>query len=344
MEKVAYIGDLHFSGSNYIQVGKAWSDTIDICIENKITTIFVLGDVFDSSNIASHRIPLGTIISSFNSPLLRAIDNNIVVYLLVGNHDLASSNHEHSLSYLKNMNTKIHIIDEPTILTLENKKIGILPWIQNKLINDEDFSRGVQELISRTFSSFSDNNIDILLGHIELSNYNLNNYRMVGNKYSIEPSRIKDVCKNIYLGHYHKGDDMYVGSLTHLTFNDCGNKHRFLIHEFTTNIVTEVNVESPEYKIIHIEQESDIPTELDTYNQYRLDIKESLDLDSVKHLLNNNIEIKVLKEKEEGIQDINEELVLNEIELFKKYASIKKYEDKNIEEVLSRLEKIIKEK
>lgn len=343
MEKnlIALVGDLHFSGSSFETVGAAWEKVVDTCINEKVSTVFLLGDIFDSANIASHRIPLGTIIDSFNKPLLKLAKNNINVFILVGNHDLASSNHGHSLTYLKDINPFIKVIDEPEIVTVGTKKVGMFPWIKNQLIKEEDFSIGVTNYLAMVIDKFKKESIDILTGHIELSNYNLNSYRMVGNKYSVEQKTITDICPFIYLGHYHKGDEFYVGSLTHLTFNDCGNIHGFIIQDLLTNKVTKVNIDSPEYKIIKIDSVEEIPVELDTFNQYRLDINDEIDLDNIKKLLADNVQIKLIKKEEKNTEEQIEEISLNEIALFEQYAVIKNYEKKVTEEVLKRISSLV---
>lgn len=337
MSKVAYIGDLHFGGNNYQVINKSWSTVVKECISRKVTTIIIAGDIFDSSNIASHRTPLGTIIKAFNEPLLEAVNNGITCYLLVGNHDLTSSNHEHALAYLKGLNSKIIVIDEPTTISIDSKKIGLMPWLKNDLVKSEDFTEGVADLIDETLSNFYTDCLDVFVGHVELSDYVVSGYRMTGNKYSIPEDKISGIAKSVFLGHYHKADKYYLGSLTHLTFNDVGNAHHFIIQDLTDMSKEVISVDCPEFKIINIPSVYDIPKELDNLNRYRLDIKDGVDLDSVRHLLSNNVEIKLIKEDHLVSDKELDAISLNEEDLFKEYASEKGYDEETINEVLKRL-------
>ena len=344
MTKVAYIGDLHFSGNNYEILGKSWEEALTKCIENNVTTVFVAGDIFDSSNIVSHRTPIGTIVKYFKDPMINAVNKGITFYLLVGNHDLTTSNHEHALEIFNNINPNIIVVDEPLVVNVGGvKKIGLMPWVKNQLITTEDFSEGVQEYLKETFSNFKSSGIQTLVGHIELSNYSVNGYRMTGNKYSVTEQELLSICNEIYLGHYHKADKYYIGSLTHLTFNDVGNLHRIIIQDVSTNEITSIDIPCPEHKIINIDDVSLIPKELDKYNKYRLDIKDTIGISEIKHLLSDNVEVKIIKE-EHVIARTEEEIKLDEISLFKEYAKLKGYDEEKTNRVLLKLEKLVKEK
>ena len=181
------------------------------------------------------------------------------------------------------------------------------------------------------------------MGHVEVANYQVNNYRLVGNQYSVDLSKLQEITPNILLGHIHKPDDIYVGSLTQLTFNDVGNTQGFVVYDLNTSEKVRIPVTAPEYKILGIDSVEDLPETLDGNDFYRLDVDMSIKVENLKSLLeNNNITFKLVdKSKKEFLgMTLKDTEISSEKDLLLSWLEATEYA-KNKNSLVSKLELLI---
>lgn len=175
---------------------------------NKINTIIVIGDVFHNKNI---------IYSIAQSALLDIVRSNkeIQFIFIDGNHDLSSMTGD-GVSATKCLD------NEPNVITIhETTKIQnalFVPWNPKTMI--EDIKKGNEEY---------------LFAHLGLNEGVLNSGISL-----VSDIGLKDLknYKRAFLGHYHTpqkiGNVDYIGSLTHMDWNDKNQRKRFIDLNFET--------------------------------------------------------------------------------------------------------------
>ena len=347
MVKIAITADLHFKGDKLTDSSSAWSQLIDYCIINKIPNLFILGDIFDNSNIATHRVSVGTITKAFLEPLLKyasfletAFPNQGTIYVLEGNHDQAGASQDSSLQFLNGIRDNIHLIDKSTVIETNNIKIGLFPWISQRHVTNSNFSEGIKEIVYQLLNSFKAARVNYLMGHIRVDGYDVSGYKMVGGHYSINLSELLEVTPNLYFGDIHKSDDYYVGSLIQNNFGDAGNFQGFIVLDTDNNTKTRIPVISAEYKILKVPTLDQLPKELPGKDYYRLDVSSDIDISAFPELLkNSNVKIKTVSqndknEKLESLDITN----LDEVSLFKEWLQTTEYSVEEKERVLRKVE------
>lgn len=347
MVQVAITTDLHFKGDKLTDLTKAWEQTIDYCITNSIPNLIILGDIFEHSNISTHRVSVGTITKAFLEPLLqyatfieKTFPNVGMIYVLEGNHDQSGASQDSSLQFLRGIRKNIKLVDLPEIVTIDNKLIGMLPWISQKQVKDSDFTVGVQKVVSNVLTEFKSKNVDYLMGHVRVDGYDLSGYKMVGGHYSIKLADLLSVTKNLYFGDIHKPDDYYVGSLIQNSFGDVDNFQGFIVLDTETNTKTRVSVSSPEYKVIKIKTIEDLPISFSDVDYFRLDVDSKIDISLLAPILKySNVKTKTVSDKEESntLESLNI-VNLDELSLFKEWLVSTEFTDDKKQSLIKKVE------
>jgi len=235
--KIALLSDVHWGKSRDSDIKinvliEYFNWYLDILKEQNIDTIFFLGDWFDNRNLISVKTQ-----NQAYDILKQLSDNNIKVYMIVGNHDAYFKNTIHINSIKPFSDIKnIFPIQELTEITFNsNDKKGLLcPW-----------------------DTFDSNNInskyDIMFGHFEFQGAYLNDSVSFGN---ISVSDLLEISPLVFCGHYHirneyikkNGKLITVGCPVELDWGDYNNeKGIYIVDMNTLNISYIKNDKSPKH-------------------------------------------------------------------------------------------------
>lgn len=214
--KISFLGDLHFGVRNdseyFYEYQRNFFTEIYIpyLIKNNIKHIIQVGDFFDRRQYINFKTY--HFLVEFLPKLLK--QNNIKMYVLIGNHDTAlkSSNHINSPKLLLSHIENIIVLDELTELKitheLEEFNIAIIPWI-----NNSNYDMSI-EFINKTSCEY-------VAGHFELAGFEMHKGHINDSGMN---SDIFDRFIQVITGHYHtqskKGNIQYTGTPYELTWND----------------------------------------------------------------------------------------------------------------------------
>lgn len=226
-------------GSNLNDRSQASIDVVaqvlDLAIKKK-TNVVCVGDLFDKRGSLDIRI-LNRVQELFKDKVAQ-LASQCKIYLLAGNHDQIDNSRipENSLTWLTGINstrtTKLQVISEPQIITLNNPKINLVflpysedvPWLKSEL------AKMVTQLKEESQA------LNILFAHIGVdgaTDGGLYTHRLggafgVGDLYP-------DFFDKVFLGHYHNRQGLvdpnqlpelnkilYVGSTSQKSFADEG--------------------------------------------------------------------------------------------------------------------------
>lgn len=176
-----------------------------------IKKIIHAGDFFDSRNA----ITLADINFILNWFVKRLIKDNITMYIILGNHDVAyrNTNNIHSLILLQSAApNNVIIIDTPTLIVDDNQKFVLVPWINNENYSDTfDYLDCIEE-----------KDKTIVVGHFEI-----NGAKMSKNAPACESGMDRNLFKDfkeVWSGHFHhksKIDNIfYIGTPFKYTWED----------------------------------------------------------------------------------------------------------------------------
>tara|TARA_Y100000310_G_C20702715_1_gene831518 strand:- start:11116 stop:12165 length:1050 start_codon:yes stop_codon:yes gene_type:complete len=212
--------------------------------KNKITRLFVLGDVFDS------RTTINTNVHNVVYDLFDITLKDFDVYVIIGNHDIYynSTLDVNSLKFLNKFDN-VTLIDRPKVIDVNDKKILMMPWLtdETKIVDILDEHR--------------DCGAEVMMGHFDITGFSFNKYTT--SKNGIPSDIFLNRFKTIFSGHFHTrtkrkiGDTefIYVGTPYQLTQADCDEERGFLIYNvrtqekkfFSNDVSTKfINIEYPE--------------------------------------------------------------------------------------------------
>ena len=135
--KIAILGDLHVGARSDHQVlsrhlEKFITETFFPTLEKYNIKHFIqLGDVFDRRKYTNHK----TLDNFYDYFVQHLIDNDIKMTMLLGNHDVhfKSTNFPNSPSLFFRGIDNIHVVQNtPEVIKFGNKKIGLVPWINQE--------------------------------------------------------------------------------------------------------------------------------------------------------------------------------------------------------------------
>lgn len=245
---VAIVSDIHFGVNKNSELFLNSSikffteEFVPYLKAENISTILILGDVFDNRNNINVRIN-DEVYNLFINVL-----NEFKIYILIGNHDIyyKTSNDVHSLKLLNHLEN-VEVIDKVCNIELFGVNTMFCPWV---------FDYNDPQLVS----AFEESTSDVLFGHFDIVGFSLNSTRV-----STEglKSDVFHGFKKVFSGHYHtpsskkfgKTEIVYVGSPYQMTRNDKNETKGFIIldlkslkYQRVANTVstTFVEVEYPE--------------------------------------------------------------------------------------------------
>lgn len=213
-DKVCCISDIHIgvhqNSQMWLDICDEWGDwLIEELKSKKIQDIVICGDLFHYRD----EIAVNTIhhVTNFMSKFR---DFNII--MLVGNHDAFYKDRSdvNSMSILSGWNnihvvdTNIHVVEHGDI------RLAFAPW-------------------GTTAEQISE--CDILFGHFEIENFNLNQHFVC--KKGIKSKELLEKSKLVITGHFHtreqrtykNGDIVYLGNPYQMDFGDAGQTKGYYI-------------------------------------------------------------------------------------------------------------------
>ena len=223
--KIAIITDTHFGARNdnlnfndYFY--KFYDDIFfPMLKERDITTCIHMGDVVDRRKYISYRIA-----NDFRSRFVeRFKELGIDLHIIIGNHDTyyKNTNEVNSMDELVGEDILTTIYSKPQIVEFDGTPILFMPWI-----NTNNYSDSINLLKTA--------NTDLLMGHLEISGFQMHRGQYSENGYDKELFRRFDT---VFSGHFHhKSDDgqiYYLGTPYQLTWNDYNDPKGF--HVFDTD-------------------------------------------------------------------------------------------------------------
>ena len=238
--KICILGDTHHGmrgdSLEFHRYNKKFYDNIffPYLIENKIDTVFQLGDLFDRRKFIN-----------FNSLYLcrkyffdKLRDNNITFHTLLGNHDVAFKNtlEINSTSLLLQEYENIKIYDDFASVTFDGVGIDVVPWLCSD--NQEEI-----------FTKIKNSTYQICFGHFEIDGFEMDRGNVCHGGIDKQPLNKYDI---VLTGHFHhKSNDghiYYVGTPGEMTWADYNDARGF--HIFDTNTRELQFIQNP-YRMFH---------------------------------------------------------------------------------------------
>ncbi len=178
--------------------------------------LFFLGDFFDNRQL------LDIYVMNIAIDIVIKLSAILPVHMITGNHDIYKKQDTdvNSLKAFRYINN-VTIYEKPIIITNNNNKILVLPWIGDKEKEEQYAKR---------------NNVDYIFAHTDITGFKYDNGKQILS--GVDFSDIKGV-KRIISGHIHKrqGTDkmLYIGSPYHTKRSDIANEKGVYIFEPNSN-------------------------------------------------------------------------------------------------------------
>lgn len=206
---------------------KAFNDVINYIKENNVENLFICGDLYEQEYIRESTI-------NYINNLFKEIPKT-KVYIVPGNHDPYIKN-----SYYEKYNwaDNVYIFKE-TVEIIENNEFDIYGFGFN------NFEMNLNQI--NNISIKNKNKINILISHGDI--YSESKYNYMNLKY------LNSIGFDyIALGHIHKRDDYYSGSLISLGFDEPG-EHGFIYGEIINNKINKkfIKIDEREFKEIDLD-------------------------------------------------------------------------------------------
>jgi DNA repair exonuclease SbcCD ATPase subunit/DNA repair exonuclease SbcCD nuclease subunit len=202
--------------SNHDQCVTAWEFVLKQCKKYSLEAIVLAGDLKHSYNPLDIRV-----IKFWFKAIRKAIERNIRVIILLGNHDREGlyTDKRNWLSILRKAGAET--FDSPGVCELTNGKIGMLPFTTS--------NRELRKRAKLLSELEWDKNKDILLFHADIKDCK---YNQLGTL-SHSRLRISELYPEKYLavigGHIHLPQEHYVGSPFAMDYGEVNQKKRFLL-------------------------------------------------------------------------------------------------------------------
>lgn len=219
--KVALISDTHFgmkrNNETFLQSQLKFfrNQFIPYLKQNNITTIFHLGDCFDT------RVSIDSKIMNIVIDLFKYDLKDFTIYLMIGNHDTyfdttIDVNSLRPLTFLNN----VHVITKVDQISIENTSITMCPWI----VDSEAFYEEIKDIES-----------DICMGHFSIAKCKM--FRDQDAESGLDKDVFLNKFKLTLSGHFHTRSEevknnnkiIYFGNPYHMTRSDINDKRGFAI-------------------------------------------------------------------------------------------------------------------
>jgi len=267
MSKIAAFADLHFRDKNLADIHLAWESALEICVDRKVRSVLIAGDVFDSYNVAGRAASFGTVFSAFADPLRMGLPGETII--IPGNHDIAGPGQKDALVPLDGYKG-IRVAHVPQVIQGPDVAIACLPWLTKAHLASKEECKGLAPDVLETLYrqkvadviSYLKAELDkahgykILLGHCDQAGAEVQkDFYMVGGSFEPDSALLERVgADRIVLGHVHKKQGWYIGALTQLNFGEEDNATGFEILDTETGDVEMIHVDSPRYFTVKAEE------------------------------------------------------------------------------------------
>lgn len=251
--------------------------------------LFIIGDWFDNRQL------LDIYVMNSSIDIILDLAEILPVHFLTGNHDIYKKydtdvNSIAAFKYIPN----VTVYQRPTVITNEDSRILILPWIGNKEV-EESYVRA--------------NKFDYIFAHADINGFMYDNGREIKTA-GTDFRKFKSV-KRLFSGHIHKrqelGNFIYIGSPYHTKRSDIGNtKGLYIFNPKDNTFSFTVNDFSPIFQRVTLEAVLDLTLNetLELLNNNYTDIVVP---DKYIHLFNLTKFIDIIKDcKYKKIETINE--------------------------------------
>ena len=298
--KILIFSDIHFGISRdsmfKMQSNIAVIDwIIETCISRKIDKIIFMGDWFDNRNSIS-TITMNNAYNQFK----KFSENNIELFLIVGNHDTTfkNSNDINSLNIFREINN-VHIFHSLTELTFNNKLTGLFcPW---QCWNNIDATK----------------KYNFVFGHFE--------YGMINETAdSLKTSLLTSISPLVFSGHFHTREEkifnsssiLNIGSPLELTWSDYENQKGVYIldlktreYEFVENHISPIH---KKYYWSKLRDKSVKLSEKDIKNNYiKLIVDDKYNYENIIKINNKILDMKAAKSDVEFVFNFNNSMNSN---------------------------------
>lgn len=257
--KIAIICDTHFGVRNdspvfldYFKRSLQWF--FDALEKEEIKVVIHLGDLFDRRkylNFVTAQTCRKYFLEELNT-------RNIQTHIITGNHDIYYKD-THEVNSLKeivdNRYEYIKTYDHPTLLSIDDTKIQLIPWItdSNKY---------------RSYDAIKNTQSDILMGHFDIKGFELLKGTLSEHGDDIEFFKRFDL---VFSGHYHhkssKGNIHYLGAFAEYTWSDWNDPRGFTIFDTKTRNFELIKNPHSIFKMISYNDSQDV-NQID-YSQYK---------------------------------------------------------------------------
>jgi DNA repair exonuclease SbcCD nuclease subunit len=257
--KVAIICDTHFGVRNdspvfldYFKRSLQWF--FDALEKEGIKVVIHLGDLFDRRkylNFVTAQTCRKYFLEELNT-------RNIQTHIITGNHDIYYKD-THEVNSLKeivdNRYEYIKTYDHPTLLSIDDTKIQLIPWITD---SNKD----------RSYDAIKNTQSDILMGHFDIKGFELHKGTLSEHGDDIDFFKRFDL---VFSGHYHhkssKGNIHYLGAFAEYTWSDWNDPRGFTIFDTKTRNFELIKNPYSIFKMISYNDSQDV-NEID-YSQYK---------------------------------------------------------------------------
>ena len=203
-------------------------------IENNITTIFQMGDLFDRRKF----INFNTLYLSRQYFFDKIKELGLEFHTILGNHDIYYKNvlEVNSSQMLLNDYENITVYDEPNKITFDGVEVDVIPWICSD--NEEQIKKFIESSTSQ-----------ICFGHFEIAGFEMDKGNVCHEGLDKKLLNRYDV---VLSGHFHHkssdGQITYVGTPGEMTWADYFDPRGF--HTFDTDTRELEFIQNP-YRMFH---------------------------------------------------------------------------------------------
>ena len=203
-------------------------------IENNITTIFQMGDLFDRRKF----INFNTLYLSRQYFFDKIKELGLEFHTILGNHDIYYKNvlEVNSSQMLLNDYENITVYDEPNKITFDGVEVDVIPWICSD--NEERIKKFIETSTSQ-----------ICFGHFEIAGFEMDKGNVCHEGLDKKLLNRYDV---VLSGHFHHkssdGQITYVGTPGEMTWADYFDPRGF--HTFDTDTRELEFIQNP-YRMFH---------------------------------------------------------------------------------------------
>jgi exonuclease SbcD len=301
MIRILHTADVHIGVENYTRTDpttglptrlldflNVLDEAVDFALANDIDLFIIAGDIYKS------RDPSQTHQREFAKRVVRLTENNISVFLLVGNHDLPNAfGRATSLEIFPTLavpNTTIGNSLESYHIQTKHGPIQIIavPWVrranlltgsETRGLSFEQINQKIQDLLAQRLLNLA-NSLDpaipaILTGHITVETATVGSERsmMLGTDYTLTPSNLAlpefEYCA---LGHIHRTQTLwqdphliYSGSLQRVDFSEENDPKGFYVLDIEPTLPQGKRVQSIHFEEVNARRFVTIDLDLKNY-------------------------------------------------------------------------------